>query len=99
MDIDSGTQQNIVNDIVGDDLSRLPVTNTALETGVNIVFMFAGIVALIFVVYGGFKYVISGGDPQKVAAAKDTIVYAVIGLIVALSSFIIIRLVIGVAQS
>ena len=40
----------------------------------------AGLVAVIFVVYGGISYVTSSGDPGKLKKAKDTILYALIGL-------------------
>ena len=49
----------------------------------------AGAVALIFVVYGGIAYTTSAGDPSKLQKAKQTIIYALIGLaIVALAEAI-----------
>ena len=90
-------QQGIIDDVTGGMLPTGITTDNALETGLSWVFFFAGFVSLTFIVIGGFRYVISSGDPQKVAAAKDTIIYAVIGLIIALSAFTIVRLVLGVA--
>lgn len=50
-----------------------------------------GAVAVIMVIFGGFRYVTSGGDNAKVTSAKNTILYALIGLIVvALSQVIVI---------
>ncbi len=43
----------------------------------------AGLVAVIFVVYGGVTYVISQGEPDKVAQAKGTIINALVGLLIA----------------
>jgi len=51
--------------------------------------------AIVFVVVGGIKYVTSGGDEKKVASAKNTILYAVIGLIVAILARVIIGVVIS----
>ena len=50
----------------------------------DIVLFIAGFVAVIFVVYGGFKFLTSTGEPQKIAAARTTIFNALIGLAVAL---------------
>ncbi len=51
-------------------------------------------VAAIFVVVGGYYYMTSGGDPGKVKKAKDTILYALIGLAVAALAFAIVNFVI-----
>jgi len=57
---------------------------------VNIFSVVVGIVAVIMIVVGGFKYITSGGDSGNITSAKNTIVYAVIGLvIVALAQFIV----------
>ncbi len=49
-----------------------------------------GYLSVGFVIFGGFKYMISQGDPQGVASAKDTILYAIIGLVIAISATTII---------
>lgn len=57
---------------------------------VNILTVIVGIVAVIMIIVGGFKYITSGGDSNKVGSAKNTILYAVIGLvIVALAQFLV----------
>ncbi len=57
---------------------------------VNWLSWFVGIVSVIMIVVGGFKYITSGGDSNKVTGAKNTIIYAIIGLvIVALAQFIV----------
>ena len=50
---------------------------------VEILLRIAGMVAIAFVVYGGIQYVISEGEPDKVANAKGTIINALVGLIIA----------------
>lgn len=50
-----------------------------------------GYVALYFIIWSGFKYITATGDPQKVTAAKNTITNAVIGFIIVLASFAIVR--------
>lgn len=57
---------------------------------VNIFSIIVGIVAVIMIIVGGFKYITSGGDSGNITSAKNTIVYAVIGLvIVALAQFFV----------
>ena len=50
-------------------------------------------------IFGGFRYVISGGRKESVTAAKNTILYAVIGLLIALFAYAIIKFVINFAVS
>lgn len=55
----------------------------------------AGIVAVIYIVIGGFNYTTSLGDPNKIAKARKTILYAVVGLIVCALAFAIVNFTIG----
>jgi cytochrome bd-type quinol oxidase subunit 2 len=64
--------------------------NSIITTIINIFSLVVGIVAVIMIVVGGFKYITSGGDSGNITSAKNTIVYAVIGLVVvALAQFIV----------
>ncbi len=64
--------------------------NSLITQIINIFSVIVGIVAVIFIIYGGFKYITSGGDSGNVTGAKNTILYAIIGLIiVALAQFIV----------
>lgn len=64
--------------------------NNIITTIVNIFSAIVGVIAVIMIVYGGFKYITSGGDSGNVSSAKNTIIYAVIGLVVvALAQFIV----------
>ncbi len=57
---------------------------------VNIFSVIVGIVAVIMIIWGGFKYITSGGDSGNITSAKNTIIYAIIGLvIVALAQFLV----------
>jgi len=57
---------------------------------VNIFSIVVGIVAVIMIIVGGFRYITSGGDSGNVTGAKNTILYAIIGLIiVALAQFVV----------
>lgn len=54
-----------------------------------------GIVAVAFIIMGGVTYITSNGDAAKLTKAKNTIIYAVIGLVVALLAFAIVNFVIS----
>lgn len=57
---------------------------------VNIFSIIVGIAAVIMIIYGGFRYITSGGDSGRVGNAKNTLIYAIIGLvIVALAQFLV----------
>ena len=57
--------------------------DSALRTAVKILSIIAGIAGVIMVIVGGFKYITSGGESGKVANAKNTLIYALVGLFVA----------------
>jgi hypothetical protein len=64
--------------------------NTLITRVVNLFSVIVGIVAVIMIIVGGFKYITSGGDSSNVSDAKNTILYAIVGLIiVALSQFLV----------
>lgn len=68
---------------------------TAIRTIINILLILASLVAVIMIVYGGVRFVISRGDEDEAATAKNIILYAVIGLIVIGLSAAIANFVIG----
>ncbi|MCL2280469.1 pilin [Candidatus Saccharibacteria bacterium] len=63
---------------------------------INLMLFIVGILAIVFLIFGGIRYVISGGDKSKVDAAKNTILYAIVGLVVAILGYAVVNWVIGV---
>jgi hypothetical protein len=57
--------------------------NSVLVKAVDLAAVIAGVVATIFVIVGGFLYITSAGDPAKAEKARSTIIYALVGLLVA----------------
>lgn len=79
----------------GDDVPEDLTGNEGIITLViNILLFIIGIIAVIMLIIGGIMYAISGGDSSKVTNAKNTILYAVIGLIIAIFAYAIINWVI-----
>ena len=64
--------------------------NNLIGKIVNYITIIVVIVAVIMIIIGGFKYITSGGDANKIGSAKNTVIYAIIGLaVVAFAQFIV----------
>jgi hypothetical protein len=68
---------------------------TAVGTITNTLLWVVGVASVIMLIVGGLRYVLSGGDPKNTQAAKDTILYAVVGIVVALLAYAIANFVLG----
>lgn len=66
---------------------------------VNIISIIVGVISIIFIIYGGFRYITSGGDSGKVGNAKNTLIYAVIGLVVVALAQVIVNVVLTTANN
>ena len=62
---------------------------------INIFSWIVGVVCVIMIIYGGFRYVTAGGDPGNVTKAKDTILYAIIGLIIVALAQVIVKFILS----
>ncbi len=81
-----------------DCLSIFPspdANQTALTSFLSLTFGVLAAVAVIMIIIQGIKFATSQGDPQKAADARKSIIYAIIGLAIALSAEIIVRFVIN----
>ncbi|HVX57251.1 MAG TPA: pilin [Candidatus Saccharimonadales bacterium] len=78
----------------GVDCSSTGVSGGSVKTLaakiVNIFSIIVGAASIIMIIYGGFRYIISGGQSERVGAAKNSLIYAIVGLvIVALAQLIV----------
>ena len=69
--------------------------DSVFTTIVNVLLFIIGAISVIMLIIGGIRYTVSGGDSGSVTAAKNTILYAVIGLLVAFFAYAIINWVLG----
>lgn len=91
--------------LVGTELNTGPLPNSGggnapadfIKPALQIVFALLGSVALLVIVISGIRYMTAVGDPGKVAQARATILYALIGLVIALSAFSIVTIVVKAA--
>jgi hypothetical protein len=84
------------------DLSPLPNIGRGQDAfitdAITIVIRIVAALSLLFIVIGGFRYIMSQGEPQGVSKAKGTIVYALIGLAVAVLAQVIVSLIVGATK-
>ena len=69
--------------------------NSTITLIINGIIFVIGIVAVVMIILGGITYATSQGDPGKVKKGKDTILYGIIGLVVALLAYAIVTFVLG----
>ncbi len=87
----SSDDVNLPNQV--DPASRTGFVAGQLQGALQIAFGILGAIAVLIIVIAAMQYVISAGDPQKVAKAKDSIIYALVGLVVAILAFAIVTFV------
>jgi heme/copper-type cytochrome/quinol oxidase subunit 2 len=68
--------------------------NSLAKNIINTMLYIIGILAVIMIVFGAIRYTASAGDASRVKAAKETIMYAVVGLVVAIFAFAIVNFVV-----
>lgn len=69
--------------------------NSIVSTVINIFSIVVGIIAVIFIIIGGIKYVTSGGEATNITSAKNTIMYALVGLVVVALAQILVKYVLA----
>ncbi len=71
-------------------LPRIGAGDAQVKVISQLAFMVIGVIAVVVIMLAGFKLIISNGDPQGLAKARQTLIYAIVGLIVAVSAELII---------
>ncbi len=79
--------EGMPTELIGDNGVFSRITNTVL--------LIVGLISVIMLVYGGLRYILSGGDSKKVTDAKNTVLYAIIGLIISLLAYAIVNFVLN----
>ena len=74
-------------------LSGSITVTSIISTVTNVLIFFVGAISVIVLIVGGLRYVVSGGNASSVQGAKNTILYAVVGIVVAISAYAIVHFV------
>ena len=80
------------------DLTNLNKTNTfagLLTYLIQLVLGIVGLLAMAFIIFGGFQYITSRGDEEQASTGKKTLTNAIIGLVIVIFSYVIIAVVIN----
>lgn len=93
--IDSSKQEVCQGAGIGASCAGGDGVNRIVSTAVTLLSIVVGVAAVIMVIISGLKYVTSGGDAQKVAGAKSTLIYAIIGLAIVALAQVIVHFVLG----
>ena len=83
----------------GDSDTAKESFKSLIGTVINILSIIVGAVSVVMIIIGGFRYVVSNGDSNSVSGAKNTILYALVGLVVVLFAQVIVAFVIDRATS
>lgn len=80
-------------DSVPDDVAKIGDLKDVFTSVVQTILGFGAIVLFIMLVAGGFRYIAAGGDPKAIEGAKNTLTYAILGIVLVASAFLILRLI------
>lgn len=69
--------------------------NELVSLIIDIVSWVVGVISVLMIIFGGFKYITSGGDANGVTAAKNTIMFAIVGLVIVALAQLIVKFVLG----
>lgn len=79
----------------GDDADAEQRVDDIIKLVINIFSLVVGVVSVIMIIVGGLKYITSGGDSGNITGAKNTILYAIIGLVVVVLAQVVVRFVLS----
>ena len=86
---------SVIATLIANPFPNVSAGPSTISTVFNILFGIIGGITLLFIVLGGFRYITSGGNPQATASAKDTILYAIIGLTITVAASAIVNFLFG----
>ena len=90
----SGVQDQIQDGVDAVDPGGSGDLEGLITTIINVLLFLIGVLSVIMIIYGGFRFVTSGGSAESVKSAKNTILYSIVGLVVAILAFAIVNFVI-----
>jgi hypothetical protein len=78
-----------------DNIPKISLNSATIGAILTAVFTIVGGMATLFLLVGAVRYVTSNGDQGQLTQAKNTILYAIVGIVVSLSAFAIVQFVVG----
>lgn len=81
-----------INPPAGVPTGGISSLNNLISLVTNLLFIAAIVISLFYLIWGGFDWIFSGGDKQKLANARNKVIYAVVGLIIVFLAIFIVNL-------
>lgn len=107
VDCDGGGSCNVLQDAcqgnsnatlcrgAGSSENKIYGRNGIITKAINLLSIVIGVAAVIVIIIGGFKYILANGDSNSINSAKNTILYAIVGLIISILAQAIIAFVLN----
>ena len=78
-----------------DNIPKVTVSSSTIGQALSAAFILIGGLSVLFLLIGAVRYTTSNGDQSQITQAKNTILYAIVGIVVSLSAFTIVQFVVG----
>ena len=91
----SGSACDPSSQICPGGLPNPPTDTNEIQTILGIVFGVIGALSLLFITISGMRYAIANGEPDKLAQARQGIIYALIGLVISIGAEVLVAFVVG----
>jgi hypothetical protein len=96
IDIEVGDRQPAGDEPLIINIPKTPADDgSTINTLLQFAFIIGSVAAMFVIIIAGIQFITSQGDPEKAKKARSTIIYAIIGLVICVSSFTIVRFVLG----
>lgn len=79
--------------VLASDVPSLACLAQIVTNVIGFAFMFLGAVTLLMLLWGSIRFITSAGDPKAILAARQTMMYAIIGAVVVLMAFVLVNIV------
>jgi hypothetical protein len=80
-----------IENVGSDHIATIGGLSGLVQNVISVLIALSGLLLFIMLLWGGFSYITSGGDPKKVEGAKSTLTNAILGLMLVAVSFLILR--------
>lgn len=80
------------------DIATLSCLPAIFQNVLTFIFLLSGLVAVFMIILGGIKFLTSGGDPKQVEGARNTLTWAIVGLVLILLSFTILNFIANITN-
>lgn len=100
--VDCGTGFKLVNglclpesQVTGNGIASTTKLSEVVPNVITILLSVSGVIAVLFIIIGGFQYMTSSGNPEAAKKGRQTLTYAIVGLVIIVLSYIIVSVVLN----